>query len=157
MVCDARNSGVRGDARRREGGSAEGTAATAATATTATTAATVTTAATAAIATTAAAAATAVTVAMAATEEYEGVWVTLTDAVVRTLDYDCGVDGTDCSDEGVWEVESADGSGESILIYDHAYECDDWGSMVGDLPVTGVMMYRWGRRRLMPSTGFDFE
>lgn len=98
-----------------------------------------------------------VTVAEAATEEYEGVWVTVTDAVVSTLDYDCSVDGAACADDGLWEIESADGSGEAILIYDDAYECDDWGSTVGDLPVTGVMMYRWNRRRLMPSTGFDFD
>ncbi len=98
-----------------------------------------------------------VTVAEAATEEYEGVWVTVTDAVVSTLDYDCSVDGAGCSDDQLWEIESADGSGDAILIYDQAYECDDWGSTIGELPVTGVMMYRWDRRRLMPSTGFDFE
>ena len=97
------------------------------------------------------------TVAEAATEEYEGVWVTVTDAVVSTLDYDCHLDSGGCSDDRLWEIESADGSGEAILIYDDAYECDDWGSTVGDLPVTGVMMYRWNRRRLMPSTGFDFD
>ena len=96
-----------------------------------------------------------VTVAMAASEEYEGVLVTLTDAVVTDLNYDCSVDGSGCNDEGLWEV--AGDTGGSLLIYDSAYECTDWSDATGELPVTGVMMYRWNRRRLMPSTSFDFN
>ncbi|MEC7239647.1 MAG: amidohydrolase family protein [Myxococcota bacterium] len=98
-----------------------------------------------------------VTVSMAASEEYEGVLVTLTDAVVTTLNYDCSVDGSSCNDEGLWEVQGSGSSNATLLVYDDAYECSDWLDTIGELPVTGVMMYRWNRRRLMPSTTYDFN
>ena len=67
------------------------------------------------------------------------------------------MDGSSCNDEGLWEVEGSGSSNAALLVYDDAYECSDWLDTIGELPVTGVMMYRWNRRRLMPSTGFDFE
>jgi cytosine/adenosine deaminase-related metal-dependent hydrolase len=94
-----------------------------------------------------------VTVAEAADEAYEGVLVTLTDATVTDFDYDCSVDGSSCNDEYLWEV----GGSEGVLIYDNAYECSDWTDMIGNVPVTGVMMFRWERRRLVPRLGSDFS
>jgi hypothetical protein len=94
----------------------------------------------------------ALTVEEAASEAYEGVLVTLTDAVVTDAEYDCSVDGDSCSDEGLWEL----GGSEGLLVYDMAYECTDWTDEIGTLPVTGVMMFRWERRRIVPSTTSDF-
>ena len=67
------------------------------------------------------------------------------------------MDGSGCSDDGLWEVEGSGSSDAALLVYDDAYECSDWADTVGELPVTGVMMFRWTRRRLMPSTMFDFN
>ncbi|MGB0641295.1 MAG: hypothetical protein ACPGTU_18325, partial [Myxococcota bacterium] len=92
------------------------------------------------------------TVEEAVSEAYEGVLVTLVDAVVTDAAYDCSVDGSSCADEDLWEVGGSDG----ILVYSHAYECDGWTDEVGSLPITGVMMYRWERRRILPRTAFDF-
>jgi cytosine/adenosine deaminase-related metal-dependent hydrolase len=93
-----------------------------------------------------------VTVAEASAEAYEGVLVTLTDATVTDLAYDCSVDGSSCNDEYLWEV----GGSEGVLIYDDAYECTDWTDWIGAVPVTGVMMFRWDRARLVPRLGSDF-
>ena len=92
------------------------------------------------------------TVAEAADEAYEGVLVSLTDGTVTNAAYDCSVDGSSCSDAGLWEV----GGSAGLLVYDNAYECSDWNDTIGSLPVTGVMMYRWNRRRLVPRANFDF-
>jgi cytosine/adenosine deaminase-related metal-dependent hydrolase len=89
----------------------------------------------------------------AADEAYEGVLVTLIDTAVTDFDYDCSVDGSACNDEFLWEV----GGSEGVLIYDNAYECADWADRIGNVPVTGVMMFRWERRRLVPRLGSDFS
>jgi hypothetical protein len=92
------------------------------------------------------------TVEEAADEAYEGVLVTLNDGTVTDAAYDCSVDGSACADPELWEV----GGSSGLLIYDDAYECADWSAHVGTLPVTGVMMYRWDRRRMVPRTDADF-
>ncbi len=97
-----------------------------------------------------------VTVADAASEPYEGVLVELTDAVVSSTSWDCSVDNASCTDTNLWEVSNS-GATAALLIYDNAYQDGDWASHVGNLPVTGVMMYRYDRRRLMPRTAADFQ
>ena len=88
----------------------------------------------------------------AAAEEYEGMLVTLSGGSVTDLNYDCSVDGSSCKDEGLWEIDGASG----VLVYDRLYQDADWDAQKGTLPVTGVMNYRWNRRRIMPRTGADF-
>ena len=93
------------------------------------------------------------TVAEAATEPYEGVLVTVTDAVVTSAAYDCGMDppmGV-CTDDNLWEVGGATG----LVMYDKFYEAMDWVMHIGEVPVTGVTMYRFDRYRLMPRTAND--
>ena len=92
------------------------------------------------------------TVAEATDEAYEGVLVTLTDGSLSDSAYDCSVDGSSCADTDLWEVDGSDG----LLVYDFAYECADWTDQVGELPVTGVMMYRYDRRRITPRLDTDF-
>ena len=94
-----------------------------------------------------------VTVSEAATEEYEGVLVTLTDGSVTDAAYDCGPpSGGICDDPGLWEIDGEDG----VVVFDRLYEDADWETHIGSLPVTGVMNYRWDRRRIMPRTAGDF-
>ena len=94
-----------------------------------------------------------VTVAEAVTEAYEGVLVTLTDGTVTDDAYDCGPpSGGDCADPGLWEIDGEDG----VIVFDRLYEDADWETHIGSLPVTGVMNYRWDRRRIMPRTAGDF-
>ena len=94
----------------------------------------------------------ALTVANATDEAYEGVLVTLTDGAVTNLNYDCGVDGGPCDDAGLWEIDGSSG----IVVFDRLYEDADWETQKGTLPLTGVMNYRWNRRRIMPRTAADF-
>jgi hypothetical protein len=77
--------------------------------------------------------------------------VTVTDGVVTDSDYDCGVDGSSCADAGLWELGGSDG----VVVYDSTYECADWTAAIGSLPVTGVMMFRWERRRIVPRISTD--
>ncbi len=90
------------------------------------------------------------TTAEAATEPYEGVLVTLTDATVTDPAYDCSVDGS-CSDAGLWEI----GGSSGVVAFDRLYEDSDWSDRIGNTPVTGVMGYRWERRRIMPRSASD--
>jgi cytosine/adenosine deaminase-related metal-dependent hydrolase len=84
-------------------------------------------------------------------EQYEGVLVTITDGAVTNLAYNCSVDGA-CSDRDLWEIGGATG----VVVYNKVYEGADWISHIGEQPVTGVMTYRWNRRRVMPRYGTDF-
>jgi hypothetical protein len=86
----------------------------------------------------------------AADEAYEGVLVTVNGTVTNTA-YDCSVDGS-CSDEGLWEI----GGSSGVLVFDRLYEDADWSDNIGVVPVTGVMNYRWNRRRVMPRSRADF-
>ncbi|MGC6515253.1 MAG: amidohydrolase family protein [Myxococcota bacterium] len=95
----------------------------------------------------------ALTVNEAMTETYESVLVTLTDAKVTDDAYDCSTfpGSSGCGDAGLWELNGSTG----VVVYDRMYEDSDWTAQIGMLPVTGVMGYRWGRRRIMPRTGDD--
>jgi hypothetical protein len=91
------------------------------------------------------------TVAQAATEPYESVLVTITSGTVTIPAYDCAVDGN-CSDADLWEI----GGPTGVVVYDRLYEDADWLTNIGTVPVTGVMGFRWNRRRLMPRDSSDF-
>jgi cytosine/adenosine deaminase-related metal-dependent hydrolase len=92
------------------------------------------------------------TVEQATDEAYESVLVTLSDGTVTDEAYDCSVDGKACVDTDLWEIDSSSG----LVVYDFSYECSDWTDHVGEVPVTGVMMYRWERRRITPRLDSDF-
>ena len=89
------------------------------------------------------------TAADAASEDWEGMLVTVSGSVSDDA-YDCGVDGSACDDDGLWEIDG------EVVVYDRYYESGGWGDHVGELPVTGVMAYRWSRRRVLPRTAADF-
>lgn len=94
-----------------------------------------------------------VAIADAASEAYEGVLVTITDIESVDAPWDCSADGSGCTDPNLWQVN---GPGASVVVYDRFYQDADWAAHVGATPVTGVMMYRWNRRRIMPRTAADF-
>jgi hypothetical protein len=89
------------------------------------------------------------TVSEAMAEEREGVLVRLTDVFSYTIPYTCSVDDATCFDSRLWEVNSG------IVVYDFAFEGFEWESRTGVASVTGVMMYRYNRRRIMPRTDLD--
>lgn len=95
---------------------------------------------------------TSLTVAEAAQEQYEGVLVRLTDATVSDANHDCSADNSSCNDSNLWEVNGPTG----IVAWDLLYEDGDWASHIGDVPFTGVMHYRFDRRRIMPRVTGDF-
>ncbi len=92
-----------------------------------------------------------VTLEQAASEAYEGMLVRV-DGAVTNLNYDCSVDGSACRDAGLWEV----GGRSGVVVFDRAYAGSDWTARKGQLPVAGVMTFRFERRRLMPRTAADF-
>jgi cytosine/adenosine deaminase-related metal-dependent hydrolase len=94
--------------------------------------------------------ATSLTVAEAATEPYEGMLVRLTDVTEVEAPYNCSADNQACQDQNLWLVNG------TIVLYDLLYQGSDWADRAGQTPVSGVMMSRFGRRRLMPRTGSDF-
>ena len=51
-----------------------------------------------------------------------------------------------------WEVNGADGF---VLVFDRAYQGMDWAERTGNVPVTGVMSYRFERRRILPRVAND--
>ena len=98
----------------------------------------------------------ALTVAQAATEPYEGVLVTLTDITKVDNPYSCAVDGS-CTDPRLFEVNDA------IVGWDDFYAdgTTSWNTEVTaaatDMTpsVTGVMFYRFNRRRICPRAAAD--
>lgn len=97
-----------------------------------------------------------VSVADALEEAYEGVLVRLIDAVPGDLNYSCAADNENCSDEALWTVRGQGDSNDEIIVFDRSYGSDDWADNIGSVPVTGVMTYRFDRRRIMPRTSSDF-
>jgi hypothetical protein len=95
------------------------------------------------------------TVAEAMDEKYEGMLVTLTD--ISTVDdpHDCSGDNADCTDDLLWEVNGPVNG--SIVVFDRAYQDADWAAMSGSTSVTGVMSYRFERRRILPRTTSDLQ
>ena len=74
----------------------------------------------------------------------------LTDGEVSNLAYDCTVDLATCTDADLWEIST------SIVADPKFYVDPDWVARKGTLPVTGVMFYRYDRRRIRPRAGADF-
>ncbi len=93
------------------------------------------------------------TSAQAASEPYEGVLVRITDVASFDSPWDCSVDGAGCADANLWQIN---GPSDSVLVYDRFYGDGDWSSHIGESPLSGVMMYRWNRRRIIPRAGADF-
>lgn len=86
-------------------------------------------------------------------EQYEGMLVHLTDVTSINAAYVCSTDDPMCMDQRLWELNGTGG----ILVYNYAYEGADWDSRSGSTGITGVMTWRYNRRRIMPRTGTDFS
>jgi hypothetical protein len=91
------------------------------------------------------------TVAQASLEQYEGMLVRLTDITSYQYPYSCSADSPLCVDTDLWQVNGASG----IIVYGTAYEGSDWLSQVGASSVTGVMTWRFERRRIQPRIATD--
>jgi large repetitive protein len=90
------------------------------------------------------------TVAQARREAYEGMLVRVMDVSQVENPYDCSADHPSCADQNLWRVNG------SLIVYDRLYQDDDWSARMGQDPITGVMMTRFDRRRIMPRSGADF-
>ena len=92
----------------------------------------------------------ALTVAQAVDERWESVLVTLTDVATVDAPFDCG-----CGDDQVFEINDA------ILAWGAMWPgtATEWDAEAATLaagePVTGVMFYRFDRRRIMPRSAAD--
>jgi len=97
----------------------------------------------------------ALTSAAAADEAYEGTLVTITDAAQVDHTYDCSADAAACHDARLWRLDG------SILVWDTAWQgtTAEWTSentAAGPgTDVTGVMYFRYERRRILPRTAAD--
>ncbi len=96
-----------------------------------------------------------VTTALAATEIYEGTLVTLSDVAQVDIPYACSADNAACADQRLWEIN------DTIVAYDDVWQgsTTDWDTAGAGLgagePLTGVLFYRFDRRRIMPRTTAD--
>ena len=90
------------------------------------------------------------TVAQAQNEVYEGMLVRVMDVSQVENPYDCSADNPACADQNLWRVNS------SLVVYNRLYQDADWNARMGQDPITGVMMTRFDRRRIMPRSGADF-
>lgn len=93
----------------------------------------------------------ALTVTEAMQEDREGMLVRLTDVTRVNTAYSCSNDNVSCTDARLWELNGPGG----ILAYDFLYQDLDWDSRGGVTSITGVMTWRYGRRRIMPRTAAD--
>jgi predicted extracellular nuclease len=93
------------------------------------------------------------TSAQAADEMYEGMLVRLVDVSTINPSYSCSLDDAMCTDLRLWEVNGSGG----ILVYNFVYEDFDWDSRSASTGITGVMNWRYNRRRIMPRNGADFS
>jgi cytosine/adenosine deaminase-related metal-dependent hydrolase len=91
------------------------------------------------------------TVAQARNEVYEGMLVRVMDVSQVENPYDCSADNEACADADLWEVNNR------VIVYNRLYQDDDWSAQMGqEAPITGVMMTRFDRRRIMPRSSADF-
>jgi large repetitive protein len=95
------------------------------------------------------------TVAQAATEPFEGVLVRLTDVTQIDIPYLCSDDNPQCTDARLWELN------DTIIAWDNVWQGTQtqWNAegaaLMPGQPVTGVMFYRFDRRRIMPRLPAD--
>jgi hypothetical protein len=101
----------------------------------------------------------ALTVLASQDEAYESVLVTVNDVTATTPTYDCSVDNASCMDTLLWLVNSADNM--PLIVYNQMFVggATVWSNAItaaGQTPtVTGVMNYRYNRRRIMPRSAAD--
>lgn len=97
-------------------------------------------------------AATDVSLADAASEAYEGVLVRVTSASVTDAAFNCSAANPACTDANLFELGGAAG----VLVYNR-YFVGTWPTPVFNdtVTVTGVMMYRFDRRRILPRSPAD--
>ncbi len=88
----------------------------------------------------------------ATTEAFEGTLVTISTGTVTDTTYDCAADNAACHDTGLWEIGGAAG----VVVSDDVWTGGAWSSQVGVTPVTGVMQWRFDRRRILPRVNADF-
>lgn len=88
-------------------------------------------------------------------ERWEGVLVTLTGISTIEIPYSCSADVSTCTDQRLWELDN------NVIAWDAAWGGSDaeWdaegaGLAAGE-PVTGVMTYRFNRRRVTPRIATD--
>jgi len=89
-------------------------------------------------------------VAQANNEMYEGMLVRVMDVSAVENPYDCSADNAACADQNLWRVNG------TLVVYNRLYQDADWSARMGQDPITGVMMTRFDRRRIMPRSGADF-
>jgi hypothetical protein len=100
-----------------------------------------------------------VTLAQASDEIYEGVLVTITDVTSVVNPYDCTQDNASCTDKLLWQVNGA--SNTPVEVWNDMYTggTTEWSTEAtnaGTHPtVTGVMFYRFNKRRILPRTAAD--
>jgi hypothetical protein len=92
-------------------------------------------------------------------EKYEGTLVTLTLDATTTVEptFDCG----DCPDDNLWKINGTTGATSFIVVFDRAWQGSgpEWAAAIaraqagGD--VTGVMIWRFDTRRIVPRTPAD--
>jgi hypothetical protein len=95
------------------------------------------------------------TTAQALDERWEGVLVTLTGITTIDIPYSCSADDAGCNDQRLWELDDA------VIAWDAAWggtntewDAEGTGLAAGE-PVTGVMTYRFNRRRITPRVAAD--
>jgi hypothetical protein len=99
------------------------------------------------------------TVDAAQDEKYEGSLVTLTLDATTTVEptFDCGT----CPDDNLWRINGTTGATSFIVVFDRAWQgtSPEWAAAIaraqagGD--VTGVMIWRFNTRRIVPRTPAD--
>jgi hypothetical protein len=99
----------------------------------------------------------AVTVAEAAGEPYEGVLVTVTDVTKVDNPYSCTPDGATCRDANLFELNDALVAWDSFYMDGAASWTSEATAAAADMSpsVTGVMHYRFARRRIAPRNAAD--
>ena len=97
------------------------------------------------------------TVAQAATEDYEGVLVTVTDVTKVDSPYACNVDNAACMDPRLFELNDALVGWDSFFSGGQATWTTEVAAAAADMTptVTGVMFYRYDRRRICPRSAAD--
>jgi predicted extracellular nuclease len=99
------------------------------------------------------------TVAQSQVEAYESVLVQVNDVTSVTATYACSADDPNCKDANLWLVTSADNM--PLIVYNQMFVggATAWTNAItaaGQTPtVTGVMNYRFNRRRIMPRSSAD--
>ena len=90
----------------------------------------------------------------ASTEPYEGMLIKLTGVTITNTQYDCNADNDLCNDTNLWEASN---NGHKIIISDHFYTDSDWDTQTQSTKITGVLLWRFDRWRILPRTSADLS